>query len=153
MQINYLKEVLNILKENSIGLIPCSMAEVDDLELQIKRSLPLAYKEYLLTMGRYSGRLNAGTDCFYPDILDLGKDSVRLLEENNTGLKLPSDAFVFSMHQGYQFYFFKLLDGDDPQVFTYSETYRTPEFRKIFDSFSNYLLAALLAHEIKPKSK
>lgn len=153
MHNKYLKDVLNILKENSVGLIPCSKAEVDNLEYQLKSNLPIAYKEYLLNMGKYSGRLNVGTDCFYPDILDLGKYASDLLEENNTGLKLPSDAFVFSMHQGYQFNFFRLSDGDNPQVFSYSETYKTAEFRKIFDSFSGYLLAALSAHEIKPKSE
>ncbi|MBT1687191.1 SMI1/KNR4 family protein [Dawidia soli] len=147
----YLKDVLNILEENCIGLIPCSKAEVDNLEHQVKSNLPVAYKEYLLSMGKYSGRFNVGTDCFYPDILDLGKYANDLLEENNTGLMLPSDAFVFSMHQGYQFNFFKLLDGDDPQVFSYSEVYKTPEFRRISESFSSYLLAELSVHGINSK--
>lgn len=82
----YLKDVLNILEENCIGLIPCSKAEVDNLEHQVKSNLPVAYKEYLLSMGKHSGIFNIGTDCFYPDILDLCKYANDLLEENNTGL-------------------------------------------------------------------
>ena len=34
---------------------------------------------------------------------------------------MTDDDFVFFMHQGYEFCFFKLSEGDNPPVYFYSE--------------------------------
>lgn len=43
---------------------------------------------------------------------------------------LPADAFVFLMHQGYQFSFFALAKGDDPAVSSYLEGRKERSFRR-----------------------
>lgn len=143
-QINFLDEVIFILKKNSIGLIPCDTEEIGKLELYFNVRLPLAFVEYLQTMGKYSGKVNEGTDCFYDDLFQLKEWAFLLLKENKVGISLPNDAFVFSMHQGYQFYFFRLSEGEDPPVYSYDENQETfNEFTRDYESFSSYLKAVL----------
>jgi hypothetical protein len=50
---------------------------------------------------------------------------------------LPSNAFVFYGHQGYEFGFFLLGQGDDPPVYQYVEGEETPNL--VWGSFSDYL--------------
>jgi hypothetical protein len=50
---------------------------------------------------------------------------------------LPEDAFVFLMHQGYQFLFISLDQGDDPPVFLVTE--RDPYPKRMSDHFSSYI--------------
>ena len=57
---------------------------------------------------------------------------------------MPDDAFVFSMHQGYIFEYFRLKDGDDPPVHSFLET--EPDARIISGSFSEYLKARVAAY-------
>jgi hypothetical protein len=123
-------------------MVPCSEREVQSLERHLGLTLPPAYKEYLLWIGHGAGRLLRGTDCFYADIFDLRTWAEQLLNEDGFPQKLPEDAIVFSMHQGYQFSFFRTSEGDDPPVYYYlffEESGQT-EFRKAFPSFSNLLM-------------
>lgn len=148
MLIKYLNEVLTILKKHSVGLLPCSELEIQKLEEYIGRELPQAYKEYLGTMGKYSGIVNVGTNCFYDDLFEIKQDAIELLLENKIDVKLPDDSFVFYMHQGYQFLFFKLDEGENPPVYGYNEGSAVPYFETCCDSFSNYLLEVLRAYDL-----
>jgi hypothetical protein len=148
MLIKYLNEVLTILKKHRVGLLPCSEEEILKLEEHIGRELPQAYKEYLATMGKYSGIVNAGTDCFYEDLFELNQDALELLLQNKIEIQLSDDAFVFCMHQGYQFLFFKLDEGENPPVYGYSEGNVAPNFEMLCDSFSNYLMEVVSAHNL-----
>ena len=148
MLIKYLNDVLTILKKHRVGLLPCSEEEILKLEEHIGRELPQAYKEYLATMGKYSGIVNAGTDCFYDDLFELNEDALELLLQNKIEIQLSDGAFVFCMHQGYQFLFFKLDEGENPPVYGYSEGNVAQNFEILFDSFSSYLMEVLSAHNL-----
>jgi hypothetical protein len=132
-----------------VGLLPCNEEEVRILEKAIQLTLPEAYKEYLLTMGKYSGRMNAGTDCFYDNIFDLKGPAKDLLVLNKVDFELPPDAFVFSMHQGYEFDFFRTSEGDNPAVFSFSEGNLDKGVFKSADSFSEFLSLVVAAYGIE----
>ncbi len=50
---------------------------------------------------------------------------------------LPGDAFVFYMHQGDEFGYFRLSDGNDPAIYQYYEGGGPP--RLAWPCFSDYL--------------
>lgn len=116
----------------------CSEAQVAKVEALFGMPLPVVYREFLLVAGRGAGRFMLGTDFFYPTILEMTEWGAELLVESKESFSLPSDAFVFAMHQGYQFMFFRASEGDDPPVYYYYEGKGTPQ--RISDSFSAYLL-------------
>src|SRR5207248_219520 len=93
-------------------IVPCTEEEVRKLEQQVGLKLPQAYREFLLWMGHNGGGLLQGSDCFYQHLPRIQKGAVELLEEDGFPDPLPADAFVFLMHQGYQFDFFRVSEGD-----------------------------------------
>ncbi len=123
------------------GLKPCTEEEVVRLEQARSVKLPQAYREFLLWMGSSGGSLFIGSDCFYRDLPLIQKGAVELLEEDQFPLKLPEDAFVFYMHQGYNFDFFRPSEGDDPPVYYYLEDSEQTSFTEVFSHYSDALLA------------
>lgn len=105
----------------SVPVTGCSLEEIQLLEAQLGFQVPLAYKEFLLWMGKDGGPLLRGSDCFYEDIANIQKWSVELLQENSMPFSLPEDAFVFFMHQGYQFAFVRLSEGENSPAYFYYE--------------------------------
>lgn len=75
--------------------------------------------------------------CHLPDLREIAE---QLLQENNQP-PLPAQAFVFLMHQGYQFLYF-VADGknDDPPVYGYLEGEQG--IVKKFEHFSEMVLCA-----------
>jgi|SRR5215831_20512770 len=67
-----------------------------------------------------------GTDLFHPGS-DLNESAIRLLEEDGVENFLEPDDFVFMMHQGYFFFYFKANGDPDPIVFGYYEQKLKPE--------------------------
>jgi hypothetical protein len=132
---------LGIATQNKI--VGCSLEEIDEIKRrQDVTLLPQFYEDYLLILGKQAGNLDIGSDCFYPRLLVLKEWANELLEENNAHFKLPPDAFVIMMHQGYQFlYFLTQRQIDDPPVLYYTED---PEYvedlpHKLFEHLSEYL--------------
>ena len=64
------------------------------------------------------------------------EDFAELLEEDGVD-PLPSHGFIFFDHQGYQFFWFTLGAGPDPEVFHHSTT--TKSHRAVAPSFSRWL--------------
>lgn len=127
--------------------IPCTLQEVEELEQWLGHRLPKAYREFLLWMGHSGGGVLAGTNCFYEDLKRIQTSAKELLEENHYSGELPKDAFVFYMHQGYQFNFFHLEEGDDPPVYFYVEENPTRIFfEKIYQKFSIFVLTEVEGH-------
>jgi hypothetical protein len=101
----------------------CSPQEIEGIKSrQGVDYLPGLYVEYLAVLGKEDGDLHVGSDRLYSHLLLLKDWAKELLEENDQPFDLPADAFVFLMHQGYQFLYFPTANRDnDPPVFYYTE--------------------------------
>lgn len=128
-------------------LIGCTMREIIELEQQLGVKLPIAYQEFLRIMGKGAGQFLRGSDCFYDQLLDLQQAAGELLAENHFLGKIPDDAFVFFMHQGYQFSFFRLSEGDNPPTYSYCEGEQHQSFIKTHERYSEFLATEVELHQ------
>jgi hypothetical protein len=146
----YLDQVKQSLKELKLvspdELVGCTYHEIIELEKKLGFSLPEAYKEFLLWMGKSGGRVLQGSDCFFEHLPYLKEWAVELLEENHFPYTLPEDAFVFFMHQGYQFSFFRLSEGDDPPTYSYCEGTNQTSFTRSHNRFSEFMATEIELH-------
>jgi len=134
-------------------VIPCTENEVSALEQKLGLVLPQTYIEFLLWMGHGAGSFLQGESVFYQD-LPLDEEARQLLVEDGIAIPLPEDAFVFYMHQGYQFMFMRLTEGPNPPVYYYgeeqaaylSEEQRERTFTLLYESFSAFLVATIEEH-------
>lgn len=120
-------------------LVPCSKQDVATLERRIGHSLPGAYIEYLLLAGKEAHKLFSGTEHQFGILLTLQRASRELLEQDEFCKQLTDLDFVFLFHQGYEFHFFRLDEGDDPPVYYYLEQSEDEDFEKVADSFSAFM--------------
>ncbi len=121
----------------------CTPEQIEVLTRSLGRPLPKAYEEFLLAMGHRAGCFMQGTDTFWRHLSWLREAADELLREDSAP-PLPQSAFVFYMHQGYEFGFFDLEDGDDPPVYQYVQRWRAA--RPATSSFSDYLAEMLKIH-------
>ncbi|TVX94892.1 SMI1/KNR4 family protein [Cohnella terricola] len=138
------KAIVSLLTEYNIAndseIQGFTASEVKKCEQALGLKLPDQYHEFLLAIGHYAGLLFQGTDILFRnvgDLLELRKEAEDLLIENEETFILPTDAFVFSMHQGYEFNFFVISEGNDPPVYQYVEGDGPPVL--VWDSFSAFL--------------
>jgi hypothetical protein len=136
-------EKSNLIMPKNGDISVCNNDEIMLLEKNLGYYLPIAYKEFLQLMGKGAGEFLQGSDCFYQHLLLLQKWALELLKENNFPEKLPEDAFVFFMHQGYQFSFFRFSEGENPPTYYYCEGDNTIVFKKNHNQFSDFLLDEL----------
>jgi SMI1-KNR4 cell-wall len=136
-------ELKLVLPDEMLG---CTHYELIEFEKQMGISLPTAYEEFLLLMGHGAGKFLRGSDCFLKKLPCLREWAIELLQENNFLEPLPNDTFVFFMHQGYQFSFFRLLEGDDPPTYSYSEGTNQTSFIKSHERFSEFLTTEVKVH-------
>lgn len=113
----------------------CTESEIasltpDDLEI-----LPESYRKFLRVAGNGIDDFLTGSDFRVPDLVDTREAANELLK--NSGLPpLPRHAFVFVMHQGYQFYYF-----DNGSVHFFQEGWGAVEKR--FDSFEQFFFSVV----------
>lgn len=78
-------------KENPIS--GCSKEEIAELEMRFSVTLPQAYKEFMLVMGRESGSFLLDGTWHYP--LEWNQSSAEgMLQENDSAFVLEKNAFV-----------------------------------------------------------
>jgi hypothetical protein len=94
-------------------------------------------------MGHGAGKFLRGSRCWGKFLKELNADAVSLLKEDESVFSLPKDAFVFWMHQGYQFLFFSHSDGDDPPIHWYLKPRLV---KRRYPSLSAFLTQELTAH-------
>lgn len=131
-------DTFTVLRIKGIHMTPCTTQEIEHLESFYKASLPEVYKAFLLTMGNGAGPYMLGSDCFYKHLFDLKEAANNLLSENNRS-PLPENTFVFWMHQGYQFQFFYLNQGNNPPVYYVTEGSEDEEFVRVSDTLTDNL--------------
>jgi hypothetical protein len=124
-----------------VPLSGCTEEELQGLEAVLGHHVPQVYRRFMLAAGKNPGPALAGTDCTFPTVLALRKWAEEILEEAGSSYALPEDAFVFSMHQGYEFLMMRLGDKDDPPVCQYVEGDEEPVEQ--WGSFSDYLCDAV----------
>ncbi len=122
----------------------CTQREIDDLERRVGAPLPGAYQQFLAAIGHQAGAFLRGTDVSYGQARGLTDAAKALLAEDAALHNLPEDAFVFYMHQGYEFGYFRLGAGEDPPVYQYVEGRGRP--RVAWPSFTAYLVDAMEGH-------
>jgi hypothetical protein len=84
----------------------CSEEGIASLECLAGIKFPSQYRWFLSEAGKAAGDFFKGTDIYVPALKCLNSEATSLIYENKENFVLPSDAFVFSMHQGYEFCFF-----------------------------------------------
>ena len=123
----------------------CTQAEIAEIEARTSMSLPSVYHKFLLQVGRRAGLFYEGSDMFYPRVLELREAACELLQEAHNNFVLPIDAFVFFMHQGYQFMYFRVVAGDDdPPIYNYIEGDTMP--KQAYESFSGFVKNSVEEH-------
>jgi hypothetical protein len=115
----------------------CGESEIREIERRSGAKLPDAYAAFLRAVGSSAGDFLRGSQ-FDLEFLrgTVEEDFAELLEEDGVD-PLPSHGFIFFDHQGYQFFWFTLGAGPDPEVFHYSTT--TKSHRAVAPSFSRWL--------------
>jgi hypothetical protein len=137
-----LAELANALLARGVATIRtiqgCTLEQIEEIETDIGIPLPSAYREFLAKMGQRAGRFFVGTDMFYSMLRGLTAAGHELVAEDKSGIALPADAIVFSMHQGYQFLFIRADEGEDPPVYYYMED--SGKFVKKSEGLTQFLL-------------
>ena len=141
-------EIISALVEKKISstqdIKGCSESEIAGIEEFCHAKLPSQYRDFLLAIGHSGGKLFQGTDIYYRNLVGLQDAAKDLLKENGEDFDIPLDAFVFLMHQGYEFDYFRLSEGDDPPVYQYVEGHGEPQIA--WKSFSKFLSESIESH-------
>ncbi len=142
----YFDDVKGAFDRNGIKQpIGCSVEEVEELESKIGFSLPAAYKEYLLFMGKDYKGVMVGTDCFITDVVSNTEYLPELLEENNLDYKLPKNYLAFFCHQGYIMSWFALPCAENnPVCYFFSEG--THELPVVYGGFKQFMTKDILGN-------
>lgn len=133
--------IISRLKDSGQKMIPLSEKDINGIEKEVNMKLPEVYRTFLSLMGRGAGDFMKGSSVFYNDFDDFKYGVTDIIEENKLP-KLPENAFVFWMHQGYQFAFFLLSDGGDPPVYYFSEGRNQLDYQQI-ETLSEFFLIEL----------
>ncbi|WP_112236665.1 hypothetical protein [Kribbella monticola] len=122
--------------------VGCSDSEIEELlTRQAVPTMPYEYRIFLQRMGKHAGGFQAGTDAYYPKILDLKESAKDLLAENGSAIQLEANSLVISMHQGYEFAWFPDVLAAEPVVRFYSEAHG--DATKEWESLSAYFMDTL----------
>lgn len=136
-----LEVIVDRLNAGGQKMIPLSENDITGIEEEIKMTLPKVYRTFLSLMGRGAGDFMKGSSAFYNDFYDFKYGVTEIIQDNKLP-KLPEESFVFWMHQGYQFAFFLLSEGDDPPVYYFTEGRNQLDYQKI-ESLSEFFLIEL----------
>ena len=110
------------------------MNELKDFEIKNKLILPEIYKTFYTECEKKIPKKYVGSDIFNTH-KELKKWAIELLNEDDTENFLELDDFVFLMHQGYMFWYFKADGTEDPIVYFYMEKKLKPKKVSTLKSF------------------
>lgn len=107
---------------------------LNKIEAERGIALPDVYKEFYSRCYWCKPTKLVGTDLVnkHSDLKELAEE---LLKENNIECFLEPQDFVFMMHQGYVFCYFKADGTPDPIVYRFIETETEPEQMGPFSEF------------------
>jgi hypothetical protein len=111
-----------------------SRDKLSRIENELHISLPEIYKLFYDRCSHSIPRNLVGTD-WDNNQSNLTDGAVELLKDDGTDNFLESDDFVFMMHQGYIFWYFKANGDTDPIVYSYHEGKMKPDNLGHFSDF------------------
>jgi hypothetical protein len=141
---SFINEITELGYMKPDTIIGCDDREIQEImSAQNVMRLPKIYDFFLRKLGKKAGSFLSGDDFLHPSVLELKQELIETLKIRPIAkFQLPEKAFVFWMHQGYQFMYFVLNknnDDDDPRVFYWDDTMQQPE--EDFYFFSDLLAA------------
>jgi hypothetical protein len=148
IRLEYLSEIVSLHEATNLGAVRgCSVEAVEGMRQVFSGKLPRAYAEFLFWAGHHGGELLRGSSCFMHDLPDIQSAADALLRANGFRHRLPSDAVVIWMHQGYQFLFLRLGEGDDPPLHYYNEYDGMRDFAwRRYPTFTEFLAREVAGH-------
>jgi hypothetical protein len=108
-----------------LGALGCSQEQIDEVQRDLGLRLPRSYEAFLRFLGRDASQSVpklVGSGVGYPDAIGLRAEAMDILvryqdwKPDVEVFRLPDDAVVIMMHQGYIFLFVRSSLGDDPPV-------------------------------------
>ena len=100
--------------------------ELDKLEEELDLIFPSVYKAFYSKCQKAAPKELVGVD-LYNDKPELKEWAVALLEEDKVENFLTEKDFVFMMHQGYIFWYFRADGNENPIVYGYHESELEPK--------------------------
>ena len=111
-----------------------SLKLLKNYEAEKNISFPNIYIDFFTKYRKKIPQNLVGTDIFN-GTEDLNLWAKELLNDDNTENFLEEDDFVFMMHQGYMFWYFKTNEDENPTVYSYFEGDLKPTKRGELKSF------------------
>ena len=102
------------------------MDSLEEIEIAKGFSFPEIYKDFYKRCEISIPKGMVGSDLFNT-YKQLNEWANELLREDNAENFLDNDDFVFMMHQGYMFWYFKADAKENPNVYHYYEGQFTPK--------------------------
>lgn len=137
-----IKDIAAYLKGRGERLSPMSATQIVYLQERFNCHFPAVYQQFLSFMGNGAGNYMKGSSVFANELTSLKEWTAELISENSMQ-PLPSNAFVFWMHQGYQAAYFLLNGSDDPPVYFFSETNDLKAFVLKQKTLTHFFIAQL----------
>jgi hypothetical protein len=122
-----------------------SKNEIDELAAaQGQRALPSVYQEFLGDCGKSAGLFQRDAAFFFPEVKDLKRRLLAMLEDEGIEFAVPANAFVFGAYQGFQFHYFICDGGADPAVYQMDDGGGAPEM--VAEAFSTYVQRGIVQY-------
>jgi hypothetical protein len=97
-------------------------------------NLPQKYKQFYLRCEKSIPENLIGTD-LVNEYNELNVWANELLKEDSAEFEIGKDDFVFMMHQGYIFWYFKVNGNENPMVYGYYEEARVADKKMLLNDF------------------
>ncbi|MFY8186646.1 MAG: SMI1/KNR4 family protein [Flavobacterium sp.] len=102
------------------------MENLNEIEKKLNLTFPMIYKNFYLECQKSILKSMIGTD-LYNHKKELKEWALDLLAEDSAENFLTENDFVFMMHQGYMFWYFKIDGTENPIVYFYREMSLKPD--------------------------
>lgn len=112
---------LRLLRDAGLlrGAKGMSAAEIAQIEAMAGGHLPATYIQFLSRLGVSAGLFMHGSDFTCGQLPGINRIAREITSKVN--VVLPRTAFVFLMHQGYDFLYLDPAEGNDPEVWKFED--------------------------------
>lgn len=122
----------------------CTPEEIASIDSHFGLRLPQCYRDFLTQVGRCAGAFLVGFDYSFPKMFEFRDWAGQMIQQSGWSFSLPKIAYVFFFDPAGAFLFFHCNGDPDPPVLMFIETEN--DARKVFDTFSDWLLGVIQDH-------